>query len=399
MTFTGLAEGPHAATFRAEDAVGNQDATPVTRTFTVDTIPPDTTIDAGPTGATGDSTPTFEFSSSEPGSSFECRVDSDTFASCPSPETVAALTDGLHTFEVVATDPAGNQDPTSATRTFTVDTGAPDTPIDTGPSGTIAVDQATFAFAGHPAGDTAKVQCKIDSGAFADCTSPKTFTGLGEGPHTATFRAEDEVGNQDPKPDIRTFIVDTIPPDTTIDTGPSGTITVDEATFTYAGHPAGDANKFQCQIDDQPFADCLGGKTFTGLVEGPHTATFRAEDAVGNQDPTPATRTFTVDTTIYQAKIGRVTVRGPASTKRNRKAAYRVTISNSGNAVATGVRLKISGRGISFNTSAGVIQSGTSRTVKVKVKPKKPGKIKASFKVTSENAGGKTAKKKIKVRK
>ena len=46
-----------------------------------------------------------------------------------------------------------------------------------------------------------------------------------------------------------------------------------------------------------------------------------------------------------------------------------------------------------------MIEAGKTRTVKVKLKPKKPGKIKATFKVTSENAGGKTVKKKIKVKK
>ena len=90
---------------------------------------------------------------------------------------------------------------------------------------------------------------------------------------------------------------------------------------------------------------------------------------------------------------------GPAKVKRAKKATYKVKISNPGNAAATGVRLKVSGRGLSFNTSVGRIQGGTTRTVKVKVKPKKPGKVKASFKVTSDNAGGKTVKKKITVRK
>ena len=144
---------------------------------------------------------------------------------------------------------------------------------------------------------TAKIQCRIDSQPFADCSTPKTFTALTEGPHTATFRAEDAAGNQDQTPATRTFTVDTTPPDTTINTGPTGTISTDQATFTFAGNPSGDTAKIQCRIDSQPFADCSTPKTFTALTEGPHTATFRAEDAAGNQDQTPATRTFTVDTT------------------------------------------------------------------------------------------------------
>ncbi len=91
---------------------------------TTDTSPPDTTITAGPTGTTNDSTPTFSFDSTETGSTFECRIDGDAFATCTSPHTTAALTDGAHTFEVRATDTAGNTDPTPASRDFTVDTAA-----------------------------------------------------------------------------------------------------------------------------------------------------------------------------------------------------------------------------------------------------------------------------------
>jgi glucose/arabinose dehydrogenase len=90
------------------------------------------------------------------------------------------------------------------------------------------------------------------------------------------------------------------PPDTAIDTGPTGTITTDQATFTFSGTPAGDTAKIQCRLDAQAFTDCTSPKTFTDLTDGPHTATFRAEDTVGNQDQSPATRTFTVDTSASE---------------------------------------------------------------------------------------------------
>jgi hypothetical protein len=117
------------------------DTTPATRSFTVDTTAPDTSIDSGPAGATNDSTPTFSFSADQPGSSFECRVDGGAWAACSSAHTTATLGDGSHTFEVRATDPAGNSDPTPASRTFTVATAVsnppgddPDGPGDPGPS-------------------------------------------------------------------------------------------------------------------------------------------------------------------------------------------------------------------------------------------------------------------------
>jgi hypothetical protein len=274
-----------------------------------------------------------------------------------------------------------------------------DTTIITGPSGTITTNQATFTFSGSPAESTAKIQCRIDSELLADCESPKAFTDLAEGPHTATFRTEDAAGNRDLTPATLTFTVDTTPPDTQISSGPSGTITTDEATFAFAGDPGTDTAKIQCRIDSGTFADCASPRTFSGLTDGLHTATFRAEDAAGNQDPTPASRTFTVDTTVFRAKIGRVKVSGPAKVKRKRKATYNVTISNSGNAVATGVRLRVSGRGIKFKAPVGRIPAGKSRTVRVSARLKRRGRITVSFRVTSSDAGSRTVRTKITVRK
>ena len=206
------------------------------------------------------------------------------------------------------------------------------------------------------------------------------------------MRATDAVGNTDPSSVIRTFTVDTTPPDTTIDSGPTGTTSDPTPTFEFSSEPGA---TFECRVDSDAFSSCSSPETLGTLPEGPHTFEVRATDGVGNTDPSPATRDFTVE----QARIEEVTVGGPARVKRKRKVTYTVAISNSGNAAATGVRLKVSGRGLNSKASVGVIQGGSTRTVKVKLKPKKAGKVKASFKVISENAGGKTVRKKIRVKK
>jgi hypothetical protein len=87
-----------------------------------DVTPPDTTITSGPSGITNDPTPTFAFTTSEPGSTFECKLDAGSFASCSSPKTFVHLPDGTHTFTVRAVDADGNPDPDPATSTFNVKT-------------------------------------------------------------------------------------------------------------------------------------------------------------------------------------------------------------------------------------------------------------------------------------
>ncbi len=100
----------------------------------------------------------------------------------------------------------------------------------------------------------------------------------------------------------------------------------------------------------------------------------------------------------YKAQISKVAVSGPKKVKKGKKATYKIRVSNSGREAAKNVRVKIAGRGIRSNKFVGSIAAGSTRTVKVKLRPKKKGKIKTTFKVTSGNAGNKTVKKTIRVK-
>ena len=305
FTTTALSDGSHTFEVRATDGAGNTDASPASRTFTVDTTPPDTSITAGPSGTTNDSTPTFSFTSPDSGATFQCRVDSGAFTACSSPFTTVALTDGSHTFEVRALDAAGNVDLTPASRTFTVDTTPPDTSITAGPSGTTSDSTPTFSFTSTEAGST--FQCRVDAGSFASCTTPFTTTALSDGSHTFEVRATDAAGNTDASPASRTFTVDTTlpvdttPPDTTITSGPTGTINVHVSTFTFTSSEAG--STFECRIDAGTFASCTTPFTTSSLANGTHTFEVRAIDGAGNIDPTPATRSYTIDTVEPQTTI------------------------------------------------------------------------------------------------
>ncbi len=192
---------------RATDQAGNADSTPASRSFTVDATAPETTITSGPSGATSNRTPSFGFGSTEAGSSFECRLDSGAWAACTSPRTTAALADGAHSFDVRATDQAGNVDPTPASRSFTVDATAPETTITSGPSGATSNRTPSFGFGSTEAGSS--FECRLDSGAWAACTSPRTTAALADGAHSFDVRATDQAGNVDPTPAYRRFKVDT----------------------------------------------------------------------------------------------------------------------------------------------------------------------------------------------
>ncbi len=167
------------------------------------------------------------------------------------------------------------------------DTITPDTTIDSGPSGLTNDASPSFTFSSTESPLlTPGFECSLDAAEWASCASPKAYASLSEGSHTFQVRAVDAAGNPDPSPDSRSFTVDTTPPDTTIDSGPSGLINDATPTFGFSSEPGA---SFQCRFDSDPFGACSGpGDTHTSaLADGFHTFYVRAVDAAGNPDHEP----------------------------------------------------------------------------------------------------------------
>ena len=89
---------------------------------------------------------------------------------------------------------------------------------------------------------------------------------------------------------------DTTPPQTTIDSGPSGTVTTGSATFTFSADEP--VSEFRCRLDAGSFGTCASPKSYSGLANGTHTFAVAAVDLADNVDPDPATRTWTVEVPV-----------------------------------------------------------------------------------------------------
>ena len=87
---------------------GNADATPASRSFTLDSVAPRTTIGKLKKKKTTKRKIKVTFTSSEQGATFECRVDQKPFTACSSPYKTKKLKLGKHVIEVRATDAVGN---------------------------------------------------------------------------------------------------------------------------------------------------------------------------------------------------------------------------------------------------------------------------------------------------
>jgi hypothetical protein len=282
-----LDEGFHLIQVRAVDAERLRDWSPLNLSFTVDTTPPTTTITSGPSGNVADSTPSFGFESNE-SSTFKCAIDLATPVSCTSPFTAAAQSAGQHTFSVVATDPAGNPDPSPATRSFNVTIGAPDTTITSGGGLTNDATPA-FSFVSTVAGST--FECQLNALGFGPCTSPFTFPVLADGSYTFSVRATANAAT-DATPASAAFTVDTTAPTSTITDGPSGNTQNHTPTFKFkANDPQA---SFECRVDDNAWHACTSPDTTGHQGLGDHTYKVRATDQAGNVEAQPSTRDFTV---------------------------------------------------------------------------------------------------------
>ena len=179
------------------------------------------------------------------------------------------------------------------------DTIAPVTVIETRPDAITAATGASFTFSSTEVGGT--FQCSLDGSAFAPCASPASYSGLALGNHLFRVRAIDAAGNADPTPASHDWsIVDALSLiDTAILLGPEILTASTDASFEFTGvdntTPTLDL-QFQCSLDGTPFAPCSSPASYSGLGLGVHTFMVRAVDLDSNVDQTPATYTWTVDT-------------------------------------------------------------------------------------------------------
>jgi hypothetical protein len=324
--YVNLADGTHTFEVEATDRAGNV-SDPESFTWVIDTVAPQTTILGGPSGTTSEAASTFSFSSDQPGSTFECRIDDGDYFNCDTPYTTPALAEGPHAFSVRATDPAGNVDPTVALRTFRVQFGAPETTISSGPGGTTSNATPTFTFTSSAPDST--FECRIDDAAYSSCETPYTAPALAEGAHAFSVKATDGDGDTDQTAALRTFTVQFGPPQTTIESGPSGAVHDLNQAFTFSSSKPD--STFECRIDGAAFSRCESPYSVPPLADGPHAFSVRATDEDGDTDETAALGTFNLQTVLVQVSGSTLVVKAPRGTSDN----IAITQPTSGSLVVT----------------------------------------------------------------
>jgi outer membrane protein assembly factor BamB len=297
-TYTGLADGPHLFEVETVDGLSGDRIGVAARGWAIDTKAPQSTITGGPSGITRSSYATFYFSANDANATLQCRLDGASWSACSSSVSYSALPEGNHTFEVRATDGVGNVESPPASRAWTVDTRAPDASITSGPQGTTASRSATFNFRSSDPDVT--FECELDYAGYRTCSSPATFDGLADGTHSFHVRSKDQAGNYGYSSNW-SWTVDATPPETTITDGPQGTTRTGNVSFSFTSSENG--SRFECKLDSGTWDVCTSPRSYSALPDGTHTFQVRATDSVGGTDPSPASRTWTIDTTAPETTI------------------------------------------------------------------------------------------------
>ena len=302
----GLADGSHTLLVRAIDAAGNVDATPDSKTWTVDTVAPSAPAITSPTdgSSTNDNTPTFT-GTAEPNSTVRvfngatqvgtAVVDgSGNWTFTPS----SALPDGTSTITARAVDAAGNVSGPSTGISITLDSTPPATTIGAKPPADSNSSAAHFTFSADDVAAT--FECKVDAGAWGTCASPQDLSGLTEGSHTFSVRGTDAAGNTESPAKSYTWNVDLTAPAVPVITSPTAGQPVSDTTPTVSGTGEPGAT-ITIYVDGSPVGTVTvdGGGHWTydvspALTTGDHTLSVKATDAAGNESAHATDRTFSI---------------------------------------------------------------------------------------------------------
>ena len=279
---------------RAFDVNGNRSASNMT---TVDYDPTDIpapALSGVPAEFTNETEATIT-AALEPGLSLECSQDGGTFLPCANPIEYSEMANRGYSLAVRQTDGQGNTSPVS-NAAWTVNTESPDPPaITNAPSVQSNLRNVTITFE-TTVGNL--VECRLDEGAWSECSSPWELPTLDPGEHSFAIRQTSPAGVVSPEA-VRSWTVDITPPaNPSITDGPPQFTNDAEPVFGFAGE---DGAAFECRLDrpgsNGLWQPCTSPKTVTGATINNITYTFRVRqiDLAGNISVSDDFRSWTFD--------------------------------------------------------------------------------------------------------
>lgn len=139
--------------------------------------------------------------------------------------------------------------------------------------------------------------CSLDNSPAELCTSPKTYSNLGNGAHTFAVYAQSPRGLVDSTPATYSWTVDTLPPSVTITNAAELPTLTNSREIQFNIESSKPGSTFSCSLDGGGAIPCSSPVIYAALSEGVHVFSVNATDSLGNVGKTPATFRWTVDAT------------------------------------------------------------------------------------------------------
>lgn len=296
LAISDLSSADHTFKVYAKNSAGLSSSV-ASHAWTVDTVPP--VVDIQPvTSPTNLISTSISFSSST-ASSFKCSLDGASMSSCSSPYAVFAMTEGAHSFQVVADDAAGNLS-VPARVDWIVDLTPPTVQI-------VSVDpvnnpsSSTTRNISFAAIESANFECSFDGASYSPCGSPNQISNLNEGSHEFQVRAVDAAGNVGPSASA-SWVTDLTPPQLSLGTVLPSAGSSNASTY-HVDFSSNEPSSFKCKFDGADEVDCASPFDGSFQADGQHSFSVVAVDIAGLRS-SEAIVSWDIDRTAPEISFG-----------------------------------------------------------------------------------------------
>ncbi len=236
----------------------------------------------------------------------------------------------------------------------------PETTITSGSEGFTNSASASFSFSSNQ--DDATFECKLDNSNFEECSSPKEYTSLSDGPHSFEVKSIDSFGQSDLSPEKRTFTVDTTVPTTSVPTenfissSQLGTSTIPVRLKWSGSDDRSGINRYELQhsfnggsYSDVSLPSSASSTRTLNLSPGNHRFRVRAQDRAGNWSAWKTGASFALR--AHQENNSNITYSGTWK-RQAQSSAYGGYVKYS-TASGSKARFRFTGRKVAFVTRKG----------------------------------------------
>lgn len=326
-----LPDGQHTLRLKIKDSQ-NQVSNELIYHFVVDATAPTISILSQPLGFRKERSAEFSIrviDTQSPITQVECALNNSAFVNCTTftSHSLTGLIDGSYFLKIRAKDSLGNQSEVTS-QVWQIDTVAPTLSFSKQPNTFTNVTQQSIEFsAAHPDGGPIDVKCKVNSGAFAACSSPLIVNSSADGLQTVQVTATDQAGNTASQ-NIQ-WTLDRVKPTISFTATPGSRSALQSFRFEFnAADSSSGTGSVQCSFNNAAFTVCnsLSHHLVNWSGQGPMSFAVRAFDGAGNAS-NDVIHNWVVDLSAPTITV----VSRPAPITKFAAATFQLSITDNGN--------------------------------------------------------------------